>query len=631
MNPIPRDIVDAVRDRTDIVEVISRYLTLSRRGSGHTGLCPFHQEKSPSFHVQPAKGVFFCFGCNTGGDVFRFLMTIEGLSFGEAVRELAGPAGVTVPERALTVDERERQRSRATLYDVLEEAASFYESELWTRSAGERARVYLEGRGIRHETAREARLGFAPPGWTNLTDHLHRQGFPPNLAVEAGLARTNSQDHVYDAMRDRLVFAIRDERSRVIAFGGRLMEGEGPKYLNTYESPLYEKSSVLYGLEVARTEIQRRDRAIVVEGYFDAIALRQAGWPEAVASCGTALTERHVTRLRRLTRNVVLLLDADAAGQRAAERSLPLFVDAGLIPWRLDLPGSKDPDELVREAGPEAFAAALEKRTPLLEWFIDRRLASHGNLGPAGLEIGAMGKEAALADVAPLAARYDDDALVARIARRIGLREEIVRARIEAASRGRPEGGEAPVLAAASWKASRDLVHLLWLIVHRRDAVGDVIGPLLDDLPLEPAALKDAARRLAAGEPVVAVLQSDDAELTRTLAAIVARTELYTDEQAGMAICQVAARLIAPARQARLAAWTMAADAALRAGDLVGYRAAAEVRKAAGETFERLDRALSTRALTQADRADEVQIAIERLREAVSYVVTAPSERAGGP
>lgn len=578
----PRDVVDAVRERTDIVAIVSRHVTLQRRGGSMVGLCPFHQERTPSFYVTPSKGIFHCFGCSAGGDVFRFLMQIEGLSFGEAVRELAGPAGIHIEAVEISAEEQEAQKKRATLYDVLEATAQSFESNLWARADGEAARAYLEGRGIHPEAARAARLGFAPPGWTRLSDNLGPR-FEPGMLVDAGVVRLAEGGRAYDVLRDRLVFPIRDERNRVVAFGGRLMTGEGPKYLNTPETRLYAKSRVLYGLSSARAAIQRKDRAIVVEGYFDVLSLHQGGFDEAVATCGTAMTSDHVERIRRLTRNVVLVLDADDAGQRAAERALPLFVEAGLQPTRIEIPGQKDPDELIQQGGPDAFEAALGRRTPLLEWVVDRRLAHHGP--------GAMGREAALADVAPWLARYDDDALVGRVAQRLGLHEAIVRRRVASAARASPEPSARP---APAWRAERDVVHLLWLLVHRRDEVADLLEPLVPALldPSDPAL--QAAVRLLAGEPVAALLGEDaNPELARTLAAIVGRNGLYEATQAPLAACQIASRLAAPARAAALADLTARSTEALAAGDTEAFRRFALQRERAASSNKRLDDALS--------------------------------------
>ena len=285
MPRIPREVVDAVRERTDLVEVVQRHVKLSRRGSSWVGLCPFHQEKTPSFNVVPSKGIYHCFGCQAGGDVFSFLMKLEGLSFHESVTELASSVGIEVETRELSQAERRELQKRATLYDALEAAAKFYEGLLWTSDEGAVARKYLEDRAMTRETLREARVGWAPGGWNRLVDHLHAKGISANLAIDAGLAK-EGRSRPYDAFRERVVFPIRDDRGRVIGFGGRILEGDGPKYLNSPETRLYQKSRVLYGLYEARNAIQRVDRALIVEGYFDVLALRQAGFPEAIANCG---------------------------------------------------------------------------------------------------------------------------------------------------------------------------------------------------------------------------------------------------------------------------------------------------------------------------------------------------------
>ncbi|HMV68445.1 MAG TPA: DNA primase, partial [Myxococcota bacterium] len=404
---IPRDIVDAVRDRTDIVEVIARHVRLERRGSSWVGLCPFHQEKTPSFNVIPNKGIYYCFGCQAAGDVFRFVMQIEHLSFFEAVQQLAVPAGVTLETRQLSDEERRALRARATLYDIQEEAAQWFESQLWTTPDGAEARAYLERRGMQEAFARKARLGWAPGGWTRLVEHLERRNYPARLIVESGLARArDGGDGAYDAFRERLMVPIRDERSRVIAFGGRVLRGDGPKYINSAESGLYQKSRVLYGLDMAQNTIRARGRVLLVEGYFDVLSLHQAGFSEAIATCGTALSDEHADRLSRLTKDITLLTDSDAAGEAAAERIeekyLLMLVRRGVSAWRLTLPDAKDPDELVRERGADAFEAALRSRVSLLYWVVQRKLARHG-YSPAGKQ--RMLEESAdlLAELPPIA------------------------------------------------------------------------------------------------------------------------------------------------------------------------------------------------------------------------------------
>ncbi|MCB9681469.1 MAG: DNA primase [Alphaproteobacteria bacterium] len=584
MARIPRETVEAIRDRTDIVEVVGRHVKLQRRGASWVGLCPFHQEKSPSFHVIPNKAMFHCFGCQKSGDVFAFLAEVEGLSFVEAVKELAAPAGVTIEERQLTRAERDAIKERATLYDVLEAAASWFEQQLWTTTDGGVARDYLERRQITHELARSARIGWAPGGWTRLADHLHREGYRAELVVEAGLAKPRDRgDGVYDAFRERVVLPIRDERNRVIAFGGRLLEGDGPKYINSPETRLYSKSTVLYGLDQARRAIGQKDRILLVEGYFDVLSLHQAGFGEAVATCGTALTADHVQRLRRLSRNIIVLLDADEAGTRAAERTLPMVGAAGMAAWRLQIPGAKDPDDLIREGGPEAMTQALTLCEPLLTWVAGRKVHTYGYT--------AAGKERARDELAEMLGGLTP-AQVAEVAPvlRVDERELLTWARAWRPTR--PPSGPEPEVPAArddalpTWKAHRDVVHLLWLLIHRYDQVADLVRRVDPAILDHHAPAKPAIARLLQGESVTGILDDEpDLGVRRTLAAVVARTVLYTDHEAARAVVEVMVRLARPLLEMR------AADAH---GDAVRFGRAGEpdAARAAVAAYDRIRRDL---------------------------------------
>lgn len=617
MARIPREVVEAIRDRTDLVEVVGRHVALQKRGGSFVGLCPFHQEKTPSFHVIPAKAMYYCFGCQASGDAFRFLMEIEGLRFVEAVKELAGPAGVEVEERELTRAEREALRRRATLYDVLEEAAVFFEARLWTSRDGAVARDYLTRRGITDDTARRARLGWAPGGWTTLVDHLHGRGFPPELAVEAGLARVRERGSGrYDAFRERVVIPIRDERGRVIAFGGRLLEGEGPKYINSPETRLYDKGSVLYGLDSARRDVGRRDRLLVVEGYFDVISLHQAGFGEAVATCGTALTEAHLQRIRRLTPHVYVITDADEAGARAAERTLPLFAKAGIQAWRVDIPGAKDPDELVREEGPEAFEDALARRTSLLSWVAHRKMRQRGYSAGAQEQtrdeladlLGGL-TPAQIGEVAPIL-RMDERTLLAWARRR-----PVRRA-----------GAPAPVDAAPSgWSPQRDAVHLLWLLVHRYGAVADLVDGAAAGAEGVPRFLADhtpiavPVARLVEGEPVTSLLDDPlDPGVRRTLAAVAARPRLYEEREAAGAVVSVLGRLLGPQVDARIAATY---DAAVQASKARQTDVAREA-FTANAALQGARKAFTGHARTVAQRPDDPD-AIQEAFDALLALVAA--------
>ena len=565
MPRIPREVVDEVRERTDIAEVVQRHVALKPRGRNLVGLCPFHQEKTPSFNVIPDKGIFHCFGCQTGGDVFKFVMQLEGLSFGEAVRELAQAAGVEIQERELSPAERQALRQRASLFDVLEAAGKFFEGQLWTHPDGAPARAYLERREITQETARAWGLGWAPAG-PRLLDHLKREGFSPQQVAEVGLARESQRGPgYYPFLRDRVIVPIRDVRRRPIAYAGRLLEGDGPKYINTPETRLYAKSKVLYGLDLARGPIQQRSRVLVVEGYFDVLSLHQAGFTEAIATCGTALTADHLALIRRLTRDVVLLMDADEAGLRAAERTLPAFVDNGIQPWRVTLPGAKDPDELVRESGPEALEAALAQREPLFEWVVGRKLDQYGH--------SAMSRDRVLDEVLDLLRKLQDPTLVSSVSRRLGVQEATVLERLRRAPRP-PSSDDAPAdPGEPSWRPHRDVVHLLWLLVHRYDQVSDIVARIRPGVLDQHPQVRSVVARLVAGEPVASI-EDPDEQVNRTLSAVVARDELYEPESAASAVVDILARLLKPARASRVARITADLDRLERAGDADGVRTA---------------------------------------------------------
>lgn len=373
---IPEDTLAELRDRAPIVEVVSAHVSLRRVGRNHVGLCPFHAEKSPSFTVNEDRGIFHCFGCGVGGNVFKFLMLIENLPFPEVVERLAERYGVTLPERA---DHDPGRQERESLFRLNEKTARFYQRYLWDAAQAEPARVYLEERGISRATADRYVLGFSPASGQALVRRIKDAGGNLVHAVKLGLVGERKSDGShYDRFRGRVTFPITDSSGRVVGFGSRGIPGTAsdaaglPKYLNSPETPLYRKGAHCYGLSVARDAIRTTDRVLVVEGYFDVLALAEAGVPNAVASLGTALTIGQVQLLKRFTRNVVAFFDGDEAGQRAAEKSLPIFLEAGLWGQGAFLPAGDDPDTYVRREGAEAVNALVGRSTPLLEFYLDR-------------------------------------------------------------------------------------------------------------------------------------------------------------------------------------------------------------------------------------------------------------------
>ena len=364
---------EEIRRRVDIVELVSPHVALRKRGSRLVGLCPFHEERTPSFTLDPETGLWHCFGCKAGGDVFRFVEMIEKITFPEALELLARRLGVAprTPQEAGRVRARERLRA-------LHEAACAFFQRCLLSPAGKAAKAYIERRGVSAEAMARFALGYAPASWDALVTVLGQRGFSRQELERAGLVVAGEWG-VYDRFRDRLIFPIRDPSGQVIAFGGRALgEDQQPKYLNSPETELFQKGRVLYGMDLARRAMADRGRAIVVEGYLDAIACHEAGFAETVATMGTALTGEHVELLRRRTRRLALAFDADSAGLAAALRGRELFERAELPVEVVTLPEGVDPDEFIRDRGAEAFAELVEAAPPMTEWELRRALARAG-------------------------------------------------------------------------------------------------------------------------------------------------------------------------------------------------------------------------------------------------------------
>lgn len=363
---ISEETIQAVRARCDIVAVVSRYVTLQKRGRSYVGLCPFHAEKTGSFNVLPERQLWHCFGCNQGGDAISFLRRIDGLSFVEAVERLAAQCGIAI-ERDQAGTERRSQRQQ--ILELNEAAARFYTQQIERAPA---AQEFLKRRGLSPESVAALGVGYAPAGWDTLSSALLRRGTPGELLEKAGLSLPRDSGGYYDRFRDRVMFPIRSVDGKVIAFGGRALGDVQPKYLNSPETPVFDKSRTLYGLDRAWRAIQAAGVAIVVEGYMDAAMVQQHGVLNVVATLGTALGENHLHLLQRYAPRVVLSYDGDAAGAAAAERSLALFENSELDGRILVLPAGKDPDEFVRESGVEAFRQAVDAALPLVEFQIRR-------------------------------------------------------------------------------------------------------------------------------------------------------------------------------------------------------------------------------------------------------------------
>ncbi|MCY4612023.1 MAG: DNA primase [Nitrospira sp.] len=426
---IPPATLQQIRDSVDIVDVVSRYVTLSKTGQNLRGLCPFHQEKTPSFTVTPARQMFYCFGCGVGGDIFTFLMRKEGLEFLETVKDLAERAGIPLPRNAsqgLTPSQTGQRKRLEGLHAL---ADTWFQQNLHDPSKGRPALAYLTGRGLELETLKEFGMGYAPPSWDGLTNHLTRQGATPSDLEASGLVAVKDAQgrskpaRFYDRFRGRVMLPIHDLRANVIAFGGRVFEEGTPKYLNSPDTALFQKGRVLYALHKARETNPHLDSLMLVEGYFDVLAMHQAGIRQVAAPLGTALTPEHAVLLRRFANTVVLIFDGDAAGTGAVLRALDVFRDSGVTVKVVVMPPGHDPDSYVRAHGAERFLALRDRALTLLEFAVAQRLegATHATIEERTRRVDDI-----LGILAKVSNPIEKNEQVQRVAERLGVRPQLL-------------------------------------------------------------------------------------------------------------------------------------------------------------------------------------------------------------
>jgi DNA primase len=459
----PGTFAERVKQQADVVRVVGEYVRLKKSGQNFIGLCPFHAEKTPSFAVHPVKQIYHCFGCGVGGDVFQFVMEMEKCSFPEAVRAVAEKCGIAIPQpRARTPEERQADQQRVALVEMHREAAEFFAQQLESTAEGRAAHAYLEDRGLDSEAVARFGLGYAPSGGDALYHHL-KQKYPDKLLEISGLVVRNPSGRLYDRFRRRILFPIANQSGKVVAFGGRALGDELPKYLNSPETPIYSKSSVLYHLDRAKEAIRQGDFAVLVEGYMDTISVARAGVNNVVASCGTSLTETQVKLLGRFTRRVVVNYDPDTAGQAATERSLAILLEQGYDVRVLALPPirerSADPDLFVREQGAEAYRKLLDQAPPYVDYLIARARQMDLSTGE--------GKLRAVNFLMPYVQRIPNRLLrsewATRIAQQLGVDEPVLREALRrAATERRGEVKAKPELMARAAKpAERRLIQML--------------------------------------------------------------------------------------------------------------------------------------------------------------------------
>src|SRR6266542_1313235 len=428
MGTIPSETIEQIAAANDIVEVIGSYFPLKRAGANFKALCPFHQEKTPSFIVSPSRQTFHCFGCGAGGSVFRFVMDYEHTDFPSAVRKLAARAGITVVEKRGAADEDRRYEARRTLLKLHADAAEWFHENLLKRDIGEPARKYLKRRGITADIAKHWQLGYAPDEWDAFGSWARAQGYQTRDLITSGLAKTRDDaerapvegSRAYDRFRGRIIFPICNDVGEVIAFSGRLLKAEdgAAKYLNSPETPLFRKGKILFGLDKTKRSLIEATYAVVCEGQLDLISLFEAGITNVVAPQGTAFTENQARVLKRFVNEVVLCFDADAAGQKAAERSLDALLQNDLIVRVAEMPGGEDPDSLVRHEGKEAFESRVAGARDFFDYWIERETA--------GVDLGSLGAKMQLArSLAETVSRIRDPLMrgevVSKVSARLGV------------------------------------------------------------------------------------------------------------------------------------------------------------------------------------------------------------------
>ena len=474
MGLFSQSFIDDLKMQADILQIVQAHVSLRRAGTSYKGLCPFHSEKTPSFNVNPDRGVFHCFGCGVGGDVVKFVELYEKVSFPEAVRLLAARVGLSVPEPEQGRRDPDEEAEREALLKMHELAAAYYREQL-AGPGGARVRRYLEGRGLTAATIDALGYGFAPSARDGLRRHLQEKGFEPGRQVRGGLVVEREGGELVDRFRNRLIVPICRDTGSVVAFGGRALEaGQVPKYLNSPETAIYSKGRTLYGLHVTKGAVRRLGYVVLVEGYFDFAQAYQAGIEPVAATCGTALTPMQARSLRRLATRVVLSFDPDAAGQSAAARSSELLVTEGFQVNVAMLPAGQDPDTFIQKQGGDAYREKLRSSRPYLEYLLDRAAAEH-DLGTDG------GRRAFLGRMLGVAARIPDaaarDQFADRLAHKARITEDVVRAEIrKAAVQKKTEW--TPPAAAREGELKTAESGLIWNLMRQPEATAAALAEL---------------------------------------------------------------------------------------------------------------------------------------------------------
>lgn len=520
-----RDFVDRVRAAVDLVALVSEFVPLKRVGRRHRGLCPFHSEKTPSFYVDDSKGLFFCFGCQTGGDAFKFVMLRENVEFLEAAKMLAARSGIPVPD-----PRGGRPSERQSILAAHAAAADFFHQLLKERPEGKAAREYLKSRGIASHTVDQLRMGFAPDQWDGLKGYLTSKGFSTGTLVTAGLlVKHESKGTTYDRFRNRIMFPIKNLSGAVVAFGGRLLGPGDPKYLNSAETPIYNKRENLYGLDLTRDSIREASEAIVVEGYFDFASLYQAGVGQVVATLGTAFSEGQASLLRRFAERVVINYDPDAAGASATRRSIDLLVGWGFKIRILQLEGGKDPDEFVRQEGSDAYRRFLGQAPRYFDYLLDE--------ATAGKDLtNYEHKSAALQEILPAIGQVPDrierSGYINVLADRLGIEDDVMLAEIRESLLKSPSSPKRPRIAATTGTPT----------THITEAEAGLVRALLESADIRQEVFALLSSEDVAGSPIEAMVRAVEGLLRAGEEISYARLSEILEEPASSSLARLAVR-----------------------------------------------------------------------------------------
>jgi len=472
----PEDKITEIKSRVDIVELISEYVTLKKAGRNFLGLCPFHNEKTPSFTVNREKQMYYCFGCGERGDAFAFLMRLNNTTFPETLKLLAQRAGVVLPTSSFRRDGKNQLNTREQIVHINQTAAAYYTDNLFSQN-GKAALSYLKERGLKESTIKVFGLGYALDGWRYLRNHLEQKRMPLKLAGEAGLVivKDDRPDVLYDRFRNRLMFPVKDVDGRIIAFGGRILGNGEPKYLNSPESPAYIKGRQLYGLNQAKETIRQSGYVILVEGYFDLIVLWNSGITNVVATLGTALTKDHVALIKRYTDQVAIIFDADEAGKKALARSVEMFIAAHMDARAVVLPEGLDPDDFVRSYGGEALRCMVEDAPSIVDYYIEN-IIGRGN----SFEERGEAAVRAAAFITGIEDVIDRNLFIKRVAEKLGIDQDILKKEVH--RRLHPRAGKDVPL---SRPPKEETVGLELNLIHLMMECPDVIPSIISSKVME--------------------------------------------------------------------------------------------------------------------------------------------------